>query len=78
VEAHERVIEISGVTSELSRCHHEILNLVGCGRELSEVQRVADEIEEVRKGLDYLLCEGMVAADDLLARYEAGELDFQR
>jgi hypothetical protein len=76
VAAHESVIKKSGVTSDLSQCHHEILNLVGCGQELREVQKVINEIEEVQRGLDYILCEAFT--EDFLTRFEAGHLEFQR
>jgi hypothetical protein len=75
VEAHENVIKRSGVVSDLRICHHEILNLVGCGQELGEVQRAIDEVEEVLKGLNQILCEAFT--DNFMTRFEAGRLEFQ-
>jgi hypothetical protein len=45
VQTHREVILKSAVEKDLERCHHEILNLIGCGRELDEV---AEAMREVR------------------------------
>ncbi|KAJ2913227.1 hypothetical protein MD484_g7187, partial [Candolleomyces efflorescens] len=76
VEAHQDVLSKSGVASDLSRCHHEILNLVGCGQELNEVGKLVREVDNLQRGLDAIYAEGCLNYAGFLADFENRRLDF--
>jgi hypothetical protein len=66
------------VVSDLNRCHHEILNLIGCGKELSEIRMVIDNVGSLAEGLDCIWAESCLDYEEFLNLFKRGRLDFQR
>ncbi|KAJ2929108.1 hypothetical protein H1R20_g7977, partial [Candolleomyces eurysporus] len=59
---------------ELQRCHHEILNLVGCGEELKAINKTVEGFSSLCNELELLQVEIELNAQDVFAQMQAGRL----
>ncbi|RXW12575.1 hypothetical protein EST38_g13280 [Candolleomyces aberdarensis] len=77
VEAWRNVYSRSKVVSELYHVHSEIYKLVGCGKELAEVKRVRDELDNIERGLLDIWSEAVMDMEGFVAKFERKRLQFQ-
>lgn len=70
-------LRATGISESFSRCHHKILNLVGCRKELSMLQMLLDKVNHLTHDLNLLECNAMVDVVDLIAQLKQGRVEFQ-
>lgn len=74
---HNPAIRASRLTISIQRYHDEVLQLVGVGPELQRVSGIENDVRNLTRWLEELMCSVMTGYNDVVRTYEAKGFAFQ-